>query len=95
MTDRVWHNLGDWQTGRVDGAWVILCRGGDYSSRRREDLPLRVMATCKSDLDAGRIVEALRFTDNSESTPARESCQGSALAESQEAETGRNEQVDP
>ena len=26
MTARAWHSLGDWQVGRVDGAWVVLSR---------------------------------------------------------------------
>ncbi len=64
MANREWHRQGDWQVGRIDGKWVVLARGGTYSNRRREDLSLHVVATCRDDLDAERIVSALRYTDN-------------------------------
>lgn len=65
MADKVWHNLCDWQAGHIDGKWVVLARGGTFTHRRVETLPLHVVATCPSDLDAERIVAALRYTANS------------------------------
>jgi hypothetical protein len=58
--EKEWQDQGDYQVGRIDGKSVVLARGGTFTSTKREDLPLWVMATCRDADDAARIVAALK-----------------------------------
>ena len=44
MTARAWHSLGDWQVGRVDGAWVVLSRSKIVEGRGGDRLLARGMS---------------------------------------------------